>query len=112
MTRLFSPLKPLPQLGFREPCEPTSPGTLQQLALNAVPNPGETVRQFLPPWHSVRKALEDKEFTDNRTTWQKEHAKRFRYVMHDCKDLFVALFSFLLYVHSHVAPFVRLGMSN
>ena len=66
MAHSFSPLQPLPQLSFREPREPSSPGTLQQLALNAVQNPGETARQFLPPWHSVRKELEEKEFTDNR----------------------------------------------
>jgi len=46
--------------------EPSSPGILQQLALNAVQNPGKTARQFLPPWHSVRKELEENEFTDNR----------------------------------------------
>ena len=87
------------------------PGTLQQLALNAVQNPDETVRQFLTPWHSVRHELEEKEFTDNRKTWQKEHAIHFRYVMHECTDMFIVIFSFLLYFHSHVALFVRLGMS-
>ena len=73
MARSFSPLKPLPQLSFREPREPSSPGTLQQLALNAVQNPGETARQFLPPWHSVRRELEEKnsqttEKNDNKNT--------------------------------------------
>ena len=46
----FSPLRPLPR-PHTEPREPISPLTLQQLALEAVPNPGETARQFLPPWH-------------------------------------------------------------
>ena len=80
MARSFSPLKPLPQLNFREPREPSSPGTLQQLALNAVQNPGETARQFLPPWHSVRRELEEKEFTDNR----KKMAKRTRQKIQVC----------------------------
>ena len=65
--------------------EPSSPGSLEQLALNAVQNPGETARQFLPPWHSVRKEKGENEFTDNRQKWQKEHAKKFRYVMQEFK---------------------------
>ena len=109
MARSFSPLKPLPQLSFREPREPSSPGTLQQLALNAVQNPGETARQFLPPWHSVRKELEGKEFTDNRKKWQKEHAKKFRYVVKEFKEVEDLNWTWSLFP-SHVALLVRLRM--
>lgn len=69
-----SPLKPLPPLHR----EPRSPATLEQLALAAVPNPGETARQFLPPWHSVRRELEKQEYYAMREEFRKEHAKKFR----------------------------------
>ena len=47
-----SPLKPLPPLHR----EPRSPATLEQLALAAVPNPGETARQFLLSWQCETRA--------------------------------------------------------
>ena len=61
MAGSFSPLRPLPQL-HREPREPSSPLSLQQLALMAVPNPGGTVRHFLPPWHIPRQELENRDY--------------------------------------------------
>ena len=53
-----------------------------KLALKAVPNPGETARALLPPWHTVRIALEKREFEEKD---RQEHAKKFRYVMNDLK---------------------------
>ena len=79
MARSLSPLRPLPQL-HREPCEPTSPLSLQQLALMAIPNPGEAARHFLPPWHILRQELEKREYEEMRENFRKEHAKKFRYV--------------------------------
>lgn len=76
-----SPLKPLPPLHR----EPRSPATLEQLALAAVPNPGETAQQFLLPWHSVRRELEKQEYYAMREEFRKERAKKFRYVMQELK---------------------------
>ena len=56
-----------------------------KLALKAVPQPGETARAFLPPWHCVRKELEEREFQENRKKWKLEHAKKFRYVMKELR---------------------------
>ena len=52
-----------------------------KLALKAVPNPGEMARECLPPWHRVRKELEEREFSENRKKCKVEHVKKFRYVM-------------------------------
>ena len=68
---VFPPLLPL----HRQPRDPTR---LDQLALLAVPNPGETARVFLPPWHSVRINLEAREFEEARHKSKKEHEKKFR----------------------------------
>ena len=56
-----------------------------RLALKAVPNPGETARALLPPWHTVRIALEKREFEEKREKDRQEHAKKFRYVMNNFK---------------------------
>ena len=56
-----------------------------QLALNAEPNPGETARAFLPPWHTVRIALEKREFEEKGERHRQEHEKKFRYVMNELK---------------------------
>ena len=58
-----------------------NPVSLQDLAAAALPNPGETVRTFLPQWHTVRKQLEEQEYQTMRAEYQKEHAKNFRYVL-------------------------------
>ena len=55
----FSPLLPL----HRQSRDPT---TLEKLALAAVPNPGQTARKMLPPWHSVRIDLEKREYPEMR----------------------------------------------
>ena len=70
----FSPLRPLPR-PHTEPREPISPLTLQQLALEAVPNPGETTRQLLPPWHCVTIQLEQQEYQEMREEYRKEREK-------------------------------------
>ena len=62
-----------------------NPSTLIKLALYAVPNPGEAAREYLPPWHAVRIDLEEREFEEDRKKWQKEHAKKFRYLMEECR---------------------------
>ena len=77
----FSPLRSLPPLHR----ELRNPPTLQQAALLVVQNPGETARKVLPPWHTVRIALEKREFEKMRETYRKEHAKKFRYVMEELK---------------------------
>jgi len=68
-----------------ESSEACNPESLMKLALKAVPQPGETARAFLPPWHSVRMELEEREFQENRKKWQLEHVKKFRYVMEELR---------------------------
>ena len=55
-----------------------------KLALKAVPNPAETARALLPPWHTVRIVLKKREF-EKREKDRQEHAKKFRYVMNELK---------------------------
>ena len=69
----------------RENNQPRSPDSLMKLALKAVPNPGETARALLPPWHTVRIVLEKREFEEKREKDRQEHAKKFRYVMNELK---------------------------
>ena len=66
----------------RENDQPRSPDSLMKLALKAVPNPGETAQALLRPWHTVRIALEKREFEEKD---RQEHAKKFRYVMNNLK---------------------------
>ena len=54
--------------------------TLQELALNVVPNPGLMARTYLVPHHPLAIQLEAKEFEQQRNTFRKEHKVLFRYV--------------------------------
>ena len=47
-----------------------------KLALKAVPQPGETARALLPPWHTVQIALEKREFEEKRERDRQEHEKK------------------------------------
>ena len=47
--------------------------SLQELSLKAVPHPGEQARKFLPPWHTVRIALEQREFNERTDRFREEH---------------------------------------
>ena len=69
----------------KENSEPRNPERLMKVALKAVPQPGETARAFLPPWHCVRKELEEREFQENRKKCKLEHVKKFRYVMKELR---------------------------
>ena len=108
MARSFSPLRPLPQL-HREPREPSSPLSLQQLALMAVPNPEEAARHFLKPWHILRQKLENREYEEMREKFRKELAKKFRYVMEELRWVDDLNWTWSLFPN-HVALLVRLGM--
>lgn len=67
----LSPLKPLhPEI--------RNPASLQELAVQAVKNSGETARKFLPPSHTVRMQLEEAEYQALRKKYQKGHAKKIR----------------------------------
>ena len=64
--------------------------SLQELSLKAVPHPGEQAREFLPPGHTVRIALEEREFNERIDRFREEHKLRFRYVLielHVLEDL-------------------------
>ena len=60
----------------KENSEPSNPESLMKLALKAVPQPGETARALLPPWHTVQIALEKREFEEKRERDRQEHAKK------------------------------------
>ena len=60
---------------------------LQELSLNAVPNPGEQSKKFLPTWHMVRIALEEREFNEMRDRFREERKLRFRYVLIELRVL-------------------------
>ena len=60
---------------------------LQELSLNAVPNPGEQSKKFLPTWHIVRIALEEREFNEMRDRFREERKLRFRYVLIELRVL-------------------------
>ena len=68
--------------------------SLQELSLKAVLHPGEQARKFLPPWHTVRIALEEREFNERIDRFREEHKLRFRYVLielHVLEDLNLTL---------------------
>ena len=68
--------------------------SLQELSLKAVLHPGEQARKFLPPWHTVRIALEEREFNERIDRFREGHKLRFRYVLielHVLKDLNLTL---------------------
>ena len=80
------PLIPLAQL-HEEKDTPRirNQSTLMKLALYAVANPGEAASEYLPPWHAVCIDLKEREFEENRKKWQKEHAKKFRYLKEELR---------------------------
>ena len=79
--------------------------TLYQLALAAVPNPSLMAETFLVPHHPAAKDLQERQFHEDRARWQKEHKRKFRYVvfdLHAIKNMFGSLFP------SNVETFTRL----
>lgn len=76
------PLIPLPVPVHNK----TKMKTLQELALKAVPKPGGQAREFLPSSHTVRIALDNREYDEMHEKYKEEHKLRFRYV---CDQLLV-----------------------
>lgn len=85
MAYIRRPLIPLPQRHKEEDDTPRNPDALMKMGLYAVPNPGEVACEYLPPGHTVRRELEEREFRENRKKRQKEYAKKFRYVMEELR---------------------------
>ena len=85
MAYIRRPLIPLPQRHKEEDDTPRNPDALMKMGLCAVPNPGEVACEYLPPGHTVRRELEEREFKENRKKRQKEYAKKFRYVMEELR---------------------------
>ena len=54
--------------------------TLQELALNAVPNPGLMATTYLVPHHPPAIQLEAREYELQRNVFRKQHKVLFRYV--------------------------------
>ena len=61
--------------------------SLQELSLKAVPHTGEQARKFMSPWHTVRIALEEREFNERIDRFREEHKLRFRYVLNELSVL-------------------------
>lgn len=81
-----------------------------KLALKAVPQPGETARALLPPWHTVRIALEKREFEEKRERHRQEHEKKFRNCLLDIRSLPVCLFTLWVFNHEQCHCDYRLGI--
>ena len=54
--------------------------TLQDLALQAVPNPALMGRTFLVPWHPRVQKLEARNYEEQRNQFREQHRVHFRYV--------------------------------
>ena len=54
--------------------------TLQDLALQAVPNPALMARTFLVPWHPLAQKLEARNYEEQRNQFREQHRVHFRYV--------------------------------
>ena len=52
--------------------------TLQELALQAVPNPALMARTFLVPRHPLAKQLEPHDYEEQRSKFREEHCVNFR----------------------------------
>ena len=68
--------------------------SLQELSLKAVAHPGGQARKFFLQWHTVRIALEEREFNERIDRFREEHKLRFRYVLielHVLEDLNLTL---------------------
>ena len=48
---------------------------------------GSNPKRFLPTWHMVRIALEEREFNEMRDRFREEHKLRFRYVLIELRVL-------------------------
>ena len=90
--------------------EPLNRATLEQLSLAAEPNPGETARALLPPRHTVRIAIEKREFEEKREKDRQEHAKKFRYVMNELKYVYDLNWTWRLFP-SHVLLLLQSNVS-
>lgn len=62
--------------------------SLKQLSIEAVPDPGTVVREFFPPSHPVRYALEGREYREMQEEYQKIHQVKFRHVLRELKLLY------------------------
>ena len=54
--------------------------TLQDLALQAVPNPALIARTFLVPWHPLAQKLEARNYEEQQNQFREQHRVHFRYV--------------------------------
>ena len=54
--------------------------TLQNLALQTVPNPGLMARTFPVPWRPLTQKLEAREYEEQRNKFLEQHRVHFRYV--------------------------------
>ena len=57
--------------------------TLQDLAVQAVPNPALMARTFLVPWHPLALKLEAHDYEEQRNKFREQRRIHFRYV---CKE--------------------------
>ena len=54
--------------------------TLQDLVLQAVPNPTLMGRTFLVPWHPLAQKLEARNYEEQQNQFREQHRVHFRYV--------------------------------
>lgn len=57
--------------------------TLQELALQAVPNPGFMAKTYLVPWHPLAIKLEARDYEEKINVFREQHRMQFRYVLRE-----------------------------
>ena len=55
--------------------------TLQELVLQAVPNPGKMAKMYLVSWHLLAIQLEARDYEEQRNRFCEQHKIKFRYVV-------------------------------
>lgn len=59
--------------------------SLEQLSIEAFPDPGTVAGELFPPRHPVRYALERREYQEMREEYQKIDQVKFRYILRELK---------------------------
>ena len=59
--------------------------TLQELALQAVPNPGFIAKTYLVPLHPLAIKLEARDYEEKRNVVWEQHRTQFRYVVREMR---------------------------
>lgn len=79
--------------------------SLEQLSIEAVPDPGTVAGELFLPRHPVRYSLERREYREMREKYQKIHQVKFRYALRELKLLYEWNWTWTFFP-SHI-PFIK-----